>query len=108
MNALAMRPAERAAAMAREIASQRPDLVALQEASVLRTGSGGPATTVRSDLLQSLLDALAGLGQPYVAVAIFPGFDPQAPSPLGFDVRLTTQDAILVGADLQSELNGPN
>jgi len=35
-------PAERAAAMAREIARHRPDLVALQEATMLRTGTGGP------------------------------------------------------------------
>jgi hypothetical protein len=70
--------------------------VALQEASVLRTGTGGPATTVRSDLLQALVDALADLGQPYRVVAILPGSDAQAPSLLGFDVRLTTQDAILV------------
>jgi hypothetical protein len=107
-NILATKPAERAAAMAREFARQRPDLIALQEAAVLLTGSGGPATTVRSDLLQSLLDALAGLGQPYVAVAIVPGFDAQAPSTLGFDVRLITQDAILVRADLQSELKVSN
>src|SRR5438105_11437719 len=52
-NILATKPAERAAAMAHEIARHRPDLVALQEASILRTGTGGPATTVRSDLLQS-------------------------------------------------------
>jgi Endonuclease/Exonuclease/phosphatase family len=95
-NILATKPAERAVAMASEIARQRPHLVALQEASVLRTGTGGPATTVKSDLLQSLVDALAGLGQPYRVVAIVPGFDAQAPSTLGFDVRLTTQDAILV------------
>ena len=108
-NILATKPAERAAAMAREIATQRPDLVALQEASVLRIGNGGPATTVRSDLLQSLLDELAGLGQSYVAVAIFPGFDAQAPSTLGFNVRLTTQDAILVRADLlRTELKVSN
>jgi endonuclease/exonuclease/phosphatase family metal-dependent hydrolase len=98
-NILATKPAERAAAMAREIAEQRPDLVALQEASVLRTGSGGPAITVRMDLLQSLLDELAGLGQHYTAVAIIPGFDAQVPSTLGFDVRITTQDAILVRTD---------
>lgn len=107
-NILATKPAERAAAMAREIATQRPDLFAVQEASILRTGSGGAATTVRSDLLQSLLDELAGLGQPYVAVAIVPGFDAQAPSTLGFNVRLTTQDAILVRADLQTELKVSN
>ena len=51
---LASNPAERAVAMAQEIARRRPDLVALQEAAVLRTGTGGPATTVRSDFVQSL------------------------------------------------------
>ena len=90
-NILATNPAERAAAMAREIAKQRPHLVALQEASVLRTGTGGPATTVKSDLLQSLVDALAALGQHYAVIAIVPGLDAQAPSTLGFFVRLTTQ-----------------
>ena len=97
-NILASKPAERATAMAREIARHRPDLVALQEAAMLRTGNGGPATTVRSDLLQSLLDELAGLGQRYRAVAIVPGLDAQVPSALGFDVRVTIQDAILVRA----------
>ncbi len=102
-NILATKPAERAAAMAREIARHRPDLVALQEAAMLRTGTGGPATTIRSDLLQSLLDELAGLGQRYRAVAIVPGFDAQAPSTLGFDVRVTVQDAILVRSDLPGD-----
>jgi endonuclease/exonuclease/phosphatase family metal-dependent hydrolase len=100
-NILATKPAERAAAMAREIARHHPDLVALQEAAILRTGNGGPATTVRSDLLQSLLDELAGLGQPYRAVAIVPGLDAQAPSALGFDARVTIQDAILVRDEIE-------
>jgi len=100
-NIVASKPAERAAAMAREIAQHRPDLVALQEATILRTGTGvGPATTVRSDFVQSLLDELAGLGQRYSAVAILPGLDAQAPSALGFNVRITNQDAILVRSDL--------
>ena len=102
-NIVASKPAERAAAMAREIARYRPDLIALQEAAMLRTGNGGPATTVRADLLQSLLDELAGLGQPYRAIAIVPGLDAQAPSALGFDVRITNQDAILLRADLSSD-----
>jgi endonuclease/exonuclease/phosphatase family metal-dependent hydrolase len=101
-NIVSSKPAERATAMAREIAQRRPDLVALQEAAVLRTGNGGPATTVRSDLVQLLLDELAGLGQRYVAVAIVPGVDAQAPSLLGFDVRVTIQDAILVRAEIQT------
>jgi endonuclease/exonuclease/phosphatase family metal-dependent hydrolase len=98
-NILASKPAERAAAMAREIARYRPDLIALQEAAILRTGNGGPSTTVRSDLLQSLLDELARLGQRYRAVAIVPGIDAQGPSALGFDVRVSIQDAILVRAE---------
>ena len=102
-NIVASKPAERAAAMAREIARHRPDLVALQEVAILRTGNGGPATMVRSDFLQSLLDELAGLGQRYSAVAILPGLDAQAPSALGFDVRVTMQDAILVRSDLPGD-----
>jgi endonuclease/exonuclease/phosphatase family metal-dependent hydrolase len=98
-NILATRPAERAAAMAREIAKGRPDLVGLQEASIVRTGAAAPATTVESDLLQSLLDALKQLGEDYSVVAIVSGLDAEAPSTLGFDVRLTTQDAILVRED---------
>ncbi|HKS63099.1 MAG TPA: endonuclease/exonuclease/phosphatase family protein, partial [Xanthobacteraceae bacterium] len=99
-NIVASKPAERAAAMARGIAQRRPDLVALQEVAILRTGTGGPATTVRSDFLQSLLDELAALGQRYSAVAIVPGLDAQAPSVLGFEVRISNQNAILVRSDL--------
>jgi endonuclease/exonuclease/phosphatase family metal-dependent hydrolase len=103
-NILNNKPAERAAAMAREIARHHPDLVALQEAALLRTGaSGTPAVTVRADLLQSLLDALAGLGHRYAAVAILPGLDAQVPSALGFDVRISLQDVILVRADLEPD-----
>ena len=99
-NIQATKAAERAAAMAREIATERPDLVGLQEASILRTGSSLPATIVRSDLLQLLVDELAKLGKPYSVVAIIPGLDATAPSPFGFFVRLTTQDAIIARMDL--------
>jgi endonuclease/exonuclease/phosphatase family metal-dependent hydrolase len=95
-NILATRPAERAATIAREIAREHPDIVGLQEASILRTGPVAPATTVKSDLLQSLQDELEKLGEHYRIAAIVPGLDAEAPSTLGFDVRLTTQDAILV------------
>jgi endonuclease/exonuclease/phosphatase family metal-dependent hydrolase len=97
---LATNPAERAAAIAGEIARERPDIVGLQEASIVRTGNVAPATDVQSDLLQSLLDNLAPLGQHYSVAAIIPGLDAEAPSTLGFDVRLTTQDAILVRTGL--------
>lgn len=95
-NILATKPVERAARIARQIARERPDIVGLQEASILRTGAVAPATTVKSDLLQSLQDELEKQGEHYRIAAIVPGFDAEAPSTLGFDVRLTTQDAILV------------
>ena len=63
----------------------------------MRTGNPGtPATTVKSDMLQSVMDELERIGERYRIVGIIPGLDAQAPSTLGFDVRLTNQDAILV------------
>jgi endonuclease/exonuclease/phosphatase family metal-dependent hydrolase len=40
------------------------------------------------------------LGQTYIAAAVLPGLDVQLPSDLGFDVRLTDRDAIIVRKDL--------
>jgi endonuclease/exonuclease/phosphatase family metal-dependent hydrolase len=93
-NILATDPAERAAAVANEIASQQPDLVSLQEVSTLLTGN--PATTVQFDYLGSLLSDLKARGQSYSVVATLPELDADAPSTLGFDVRLERGDAILV------------
>jgi endonuclease/exonuclease/phosphatase family metal-dependent hydrolase len=102
-NILATKPAERAAAIASEIARERPDIVGLQEAAILRTGTVAPATKVVSDLLQSLQDELEKRGEHYRIAAIVPGFDAEAPSTLGFDVRVTMQDAILVRHEHQVE-----
>src|SRR5947209_3014162 len=50
---------ERAAGVAKEIETNQPDLVALQEVTTVYIGPyGGPATTLVADQLQSLLDAL--------------------------------------------------
>jgi hypothetical protein len=98
---LATRPAERAVAMAGEIAKKRPDLVALHEASLLRVGPlfplGTPpsAATVKMDLVQSLLDELEKLGEHYFLVGAVIGADVEAPSTLAFDVRVTDRDAII-------------
>jgi phospholipase/lecithinase/hemolysin/endonuclease/exonuclease/phosphatase family metal-dependent hydrolase len=93
-------PSVRAAAMAQQIAAQQPTLVALQEASIVRTGTGLPATTVQSNLLQSLLSSLSQLGQHYAPAVVATELDATAPSTLGFNVRLTTQDVILARTDL--------
>jgi endonuclease/exonuclease/phosphatase family metal-dependent hydrolase len=96
-NILATKPAERAAAMAAEIAKQGPDLVALHEAWMLSAGG-----IVQMDLLKSVVDDLQALGQPY---ALVPGGtvtaeDVVVPTLLGFNVHLTDRDAILMRTDV--------
>jgi endonuclease/exonuclease/phosphatase family metal-dependent hydrolase len=104
-NILATQPAERAAAMAREIANKRPDLIALHEASMLRIGPlfapTPSATTVKMDLIKSLLDELDKLGEHYALAGTITNLDAEAPSiTLGFDVRITDRDAIIVRTDI--------
>jgi hypothetical protein len=114
-NILATKPDERAAAMAREIAKKRPDLVALHEASMLRTGPRLPpppsATTVKMDLIQSLLHELEKLGEPYALVTdphsgisgTRTNLDAEAPSTLEFNVRITDRDAIIARTDIDMQ-----
>src|SRR5262245_8193105 len=96
---LANKPEERVAAMAREIAKARPDFVALHEAMILSRGN--PPTTVKMDLLQLMLDALAALGEHYAVVTTVNGVDAVAPTTLAFNdfVHLTDRDAILMRTD---------
>jgi endonuclease/exonuclease/phosphatase family metal-dependent hydrolase len=96
-NILATDPAGRAAAVANEIAREQPDLVSLQEVSTLLTGN--PANTVQFDYLPSLQKDLKALGQNYSVVTTLSELNAEAPSSLGFDVRLVRGDAILVRAD---------
>jgi endonuclease/exonuclease/phosphatase family metal-dependent hydrolase len=105
-NMNATKPMERLTAIANEISASKADIVGLQEASIWRTGPSSltgtttPAENVQFDFLTILLDKLRTLGQNYVAVAVLPGLDVQLPSTLGFDVRLTDRDAIIVRRDL--------
>jgi endonuclease/exonuclease/phosphatase family metal-dependent hydrolase len=103
---VASKPAERAAAVAREIVRNRVDIVGIQEATIVRKGPSPiePATEVVSDSLVSLLDALEGLGERYHVVAIVPNIDAQLPTALGFVARVSVRDAIIArsrGADLK-------
>jgi hypothetical protein len=92
---LATKPAERAAAMAAEIAKQRPDFVALHEAFMLSAGG-----IVKADLLKSVVDDLQALGQPYALVETVTGEDVEVPASLGFNIHLTDRDAILMRTDV--------
>jgi len=108
---LASRPAERAAALAHTIARERPDIVDLQEAVIVRTGTPGPAATnVVVDQLQSLLGELNKMQPPlgYETVAIIPDQDVEAASTLGFAVRFTVRDVILVRTGAGSDLKVSN
>lgn len=98
-NVLATKPTERIDAVAQEIATNAPDLVALQEATVWEISGGG--TYVKIDPIASLLADLKAMGEPYVAEIVQPQFDFQAPCPLGpgFMIHTTTQIAILSRKD---------
>ncbi len=97
-NLLASNRTERAHAVAREIARERPDLVGVQEGTILLTGTTGIATNVVSDQTKALLDKLDDLGRPYEVIAIMPGIDPQAPTLLGFNVRHTYRTVLIARA----------
>lgn len=99
-NVLASNYAERADAVAAEIARARPDVVGLQEVILLRTqtpsdGQATPAADVQLDYLRLLLDALAARGLRYGIAASTPTGDDELPSSLGFDVRVTNRDVLL-------------
>ena len=99
---------ERAKALASEIKKGAPLLVGLQEVALWRTGppdgppgfpglpNATPATDVAYDFLALLLGALANGHSPYQPVVVEEEADLEAPTTLGFDIRLTMRDVILV------------
>ena len=95
----------RARSIAKSIDETDPALVGLQEVTLWRTdtpadGPATPATDVAFDFLDILLDALAERGLEYRAVSVVENFDGEAPTALGFDVRLTDHGVILARTDL--------
>ncbi|MFN8488085.1 MAG: endonuclease/exonuclease/phosphatase family protein [Caldilineaceae bacterium] len=96
----------RAKAIASEIAATDPTFVGLQEAAIWRTGPAfdpAPATTVQVDFVQLILAELARRHASYKILVSAPGFDAESPTILGFDVRLSLQDVILVRTDSKTE-----
>ncbi len=99
----ASRIPERAADLAAEIASNAPQIVALQEVTLWRTGSTpATATTVRYDQLELLMTALAELGAPYRIVAVNTLSDMALPTTDAGPgaLRVTDRDVLLARSDL--------
>jgi endonuclease/exonuclease/phosphatase family metal-dependent hydrolase len=101
----------RAKAIAQQIVARAPDVVGLQEVSLIRRQSPGdlivhgttPATNVELDYLTILLDALKQYGGHYAVVLQVQDADVELPmfvNPLFDDVRLTDRDVILMRTDL--------
>ena len=92
----------RAKAIASEIRKYKPDVIGVQEAATWRRGPQGvkdggqtPATDVIYDSTEVLIKELEAAGQRYRVIAGRDWFDFEAPTALGFDVRLTQRDVIL-------------
>jgi endonuclease/exonuclease/phosphatase family metal-dependent hydrolase len=93
---------KRAKALAAEIRKAKPDLIGVQEATIWRRGPEGvkdgpqtPATQVVYDSTKTLLKALKAAGTPYREVVGRNWFDFEAPTALGYDVRVTQRNVIL-------------
>ena len=103
---------ERAAALAEEIRAANPDLIALQEVTLWRTGPlmQPPATDIMYDQLSLLLAELGKRNLHYGIVAIQTQVDAEAPVPSeNMDIRLTDRDVILARLDLpQSQFDLQN
>jgi endonuclease/exonuclease/phosphatase family metal-dependent hydrolase len=102
----------RASRLADEIAAHKPDLIALQEVTLWRTGPllEPPATEVLYDQLDLLMAELAKRKLHYGIVAVQSLLDAEAPVPTeGIDLRLTDRNVILARIDLpQSQFDITN
>jgi endonuclease/exonuclease/phosphatase family metal-dependent hydrolase len=96
----------RARAIAREIATTKPDFVGFQEVSLYRTQTPADftvtrATAVALDYVRELNKALAARKLRYRFVGISSATDAELPSgdPPAMDIRLNIRDALLVRVD---------
>jgi endonuclease/exonuclease/phosphatase family metal-dependent hydrolase len=104
----------RAALIADEIKKNKPDLIGLQEVALWRKGADGvkdgsatPATEVVYDWLDILDAELKKRKLKYRVVRVQPEFDFEGPTALGYDIRFTQQDAILVRTDRDIKVKSP-
>jgi endonuclease/exonuclease/phosphatase family metal-dependent hydrolase len=104
----------RAALIADEVKKTKPDFIGLQEVALWRRGADGvkdgattPATTVVYDWLADLDRELTSRKLKYRLVKFQDEFDFEGPSSLGYDIRFTQRDAILVRVDKKIKVKSP-
>ena len=99
----------RAQALAKVIGAAQPDVLGLQEVSLVKIGAGpypAPATTVTYDYLKILLKALDARHLHYVVVGVTTDSDVEVPASLPgglTNVRLADREVLLVRADLNRD-----
>ncbi len=94
---------QRAVRLAAEIGATMPDLIALQEVTLWRTGPimQPPATNILYDQLDQILAELGKRNLHYGVIAVQSELDAEAPVPTaGIDLRITDRDVILARLDL--------
>jgi len=94
---------QRAERLADEIGATMPDLIALQEVTLWRTGPimQPPATDILYDQLDQILAELGKHNLHYGVIAVQSELDAEAPVPTkGIDLRTTDRDVILARLDL--------
>ena len=93
---------QRAVRLAAEIGATMPDLIALQEVTLWRTGPmQPPATNILYDQLDQILAELGKQNLHYGVIAVQSELDAEAPVPTaGIDLRITDRDVILARLDL--------
>lgn len=88
----------RAKALARELKKTKPDVVGLQEAAIWRRSqtSGGETNKVVYDFIKTLISEARKQGLHYRLAVSQDEFDFTAPTNLGYSIRFTQRDALLV------------
>jgi endonuclease/exonuclease/phosphatase family metal-dependent hydrolase len=93
---------DRIGLLASRVAAKKPDLLAVQEATLWRVGASvNAANTVLFDQLQLLQRNLAAAGAPYEIVAVNSLKDIALPKASGGALRITDRNALLIRADLR-------
>jgi endonuclease/exonuclease/phosphatase family metal-dependent hydrolase len=98
---------ERAVGVAKEIGQTMPDVVSLQEVSLVQRftpTTTGLALLDQSDQLALLQNDLTDLGLHYTVAAFIGEFDVTAPSDAGYYLRIRDGEAILVRSDQPSKV----